>query len=99
MIYSGSSYEFFELRIQPILQYPSIFGNYFKNLKFSQKEESTNYLQFSISYCSPAVHTPEFTGLKLEIKFYLSALLFFAGSLSGTIIPDKKKVPDPCGSG
>ena len=27
----------------------------FKNLKFNQKEKSTNYLPFSISYCSPIV--------------------------------------------
>ena len=62
ILYSGSlySYEFSEfrvriqmqIRIQPIPYYLSKFGE--KN-KFNQKEESTNYLPFSISYYSPTV--------------------------------------------
>ena len=36
---------------------------------------------------SYSAHSPEFTGIKWEIKFYLSALLFFAVSGNETIIP------------
>ena len=42
---------------------------------------------------SYSLHSPEFT-IKLEITFLLSAISFFAGSESGSIIPD----PDTSGS-
>ena len=50
------------------------------HLKFNQREESTNYLPFSISYFSPTVlttHSPEFTGLKLEIISLINLLFHF----------------------
>ena len=71
MIYSGSesSSEFFESRNRIQAKIPdlcgsrsipchlSIFGNCEQNhLKFNHKEESVNYLPFSISYYSPTVH-------------------------------------------
>ena len=78
--------------------YLSMFRNYLKktHLKFNQKEESTNYLSFFISYYSPTIHAVQNSQAWNEkYNFYVSALSFFAGSGSGTIIPD----PDPCGSG
>ena len=67
MIYSGpgSSSEFSEFRIQAKVSDPCgsnpcyliIFGNCKQNhLKFNHKEESINYLPFSISYYSSTVH-------------------------------------------
>ena len=80
MIYSGSRLEFSEFRIQA------------KHLKFNQNEESTNYLPFSISYYSPTVHIVQNSkALNEKLHFYLSALSFFAGSVSGTIVPDPGK--------
>ena len=63
MIYSGSSFEFSEFRIKAKVLDPCGSGNnlyflsIFGKLKFNQKEESINYLTFSISYYSPTVHT------------------------------------------
>ena len=46
-----------KLRIQFMLFTVSIFGNCKQNhLKFNRKEESINYLPFSISYYSPTAH-------------------------------------------
>ena len=69
MIYSGSSYEFFEFRIQPI---QPIFRNYKKNLILNQKEESTDYLPFSVAY----QQSPEFKDLKLGETFFLTVFVF-----------------------
>ena len=71
MIYSGSSYEFFEFRIQPI---QPIFRNDKKNLIFNQKEESTDYLPFSVAY----QQSPKFTDLKLGKIFLTVFQIFFA---------------------
>ena len=67
----------------------SIFGNLKKFLKFNQKEESTNYLPFSVSYYSPTVctHSQEFTGLKWEITFLFLCNFFWirnSNSVSGS---------------
>ena len=105
MIYSesgsGSSSEFSEFRIQAKILDPcgsgsnpcylSRFGNWKQNhIKFNHKEESINYLPFSISFYSPTYSTqsPEFTE---KLHYYLSALSYLAVSKSGTIILD----PDP----
>ena len=73
----------------------------FKNIKLKNTTISinkknlpvpTNYLPFSISYYSPTVHTVQNFWPKIKKwNFYLSALLFFVGSGSGTIIPDPCK--------
>ena len=54
--------------------YLSIIWNYKKHLKFSQKEESINYLPFSTYFIlqSNSTHSLEFTDLKLEIKFWFT---------------------------
>ena len=101
MIYSGSGsrFEFSELRIQAKVPDPcgsgsspcylSIFKNCKQNhLKCNPKEESMNYLPFSISNYSPKVHKVQNSE---KLHFYLSALSYLAGSGSGTIIQD----PDP----
>ena len=59
-------------------------GHAASNVKFNQKEESNIYLPFSTSYYSPKVQVQ-------NSQFYLSALSPFAGSGSGTIIPDPGK--------
>ena len=56
---SGSGYKFleFRIRIQP-LSSEHIWKLFLKtHLKFILKEESTNYLPFSISYYTPTVQT------------------------------------------
>ena len=95
MIYSGSgsSFEFSEFRIRINAdQDPTHTGInevYLeiikKHLNFNQKEEFINYLPLSISYYSPTVQTVQ------NSQFYISALSLFAGSRSGTIIPDPDK--------
>ena len=63
------------------LYYLSIFGNYKKHLKFNQKEESTNYLLFSISYYTKytvlqytqsRIHKP-----KMRYKIFIDLLFHF----------------------
>ena len=74
MIYSGSgnSYEFlkFRIRIQPIL-FKHFEINKKKQINFNQKDECTvqcNYLPFFyFIFQFYRTHSPEFTGLKLEI--------------------------------
>ena len=58
IIFSGSSYEFLEfwIRIQTIL-IKHIWKLLKTHLKFTQKEKSTIYLPYSISYHSSIVHT------------------------------------------
>ena len=76
MIYSGSSYACLEFRIQPIT-FEHIWKK--KKIKFNQKEESTNFLPFSISYCCTSynTHSPEFAGLKFEIQFsFICSFIF-----------------------
>ena len=82
------------IRIQPhIFRVPDpynlgIFGNLKKNVKFNHREESTNYLLQSYS-----THSPEFTGIKFEIKFlFICGYIFFW-------IRIQEKVPDPASSG
>ena len=48
-----------------------------KKLKFNQEEEFTSYLPFSISHYSPTLHSTEFTGLKLEIIFFIYLLFHY----------------------
>ena len=72
----------------------------FKNLKFNQKEKSTNYLPFSISYyCTVLQNTQSRIHRTKIINLFLSALLFFAASGSGKKCRIREKVPDPCTSG
>ena len=102
---SGSSFEFSEFWIQAKVPdscgsgtnpyYLTIFGNYEKNTLNSTKKNNVpvtyqlQYLPFSISYTqSYTTHSPEFPGLYWEI---ISALSFFAGSGSETIILDPGK--------
>ena len=83
------------IRIQPhIFRVPDlynlgIFGNLKKkHVKFNPREESTNYLLQSYS-----TRSPEFTGLKFEIKFlFICGYIFFW-------IRIQEKVPDPASSG
>ena len=79
---SVSSFEFLEIRIliQPILWKPNWKLFFYKHLKFNQKEEFINYTVYAIFYFilqSNSTHSPEFTGLKLEIPFlFISSFIF-----------------------
>ena len=83
MIYSGSGYrfEFSEFRTQAQLaQVPDPCGSgsnpYYSSIIGNQKEESINYLPFSISQYSPTVllYSPEFSGLNFKIKVLIYLL-------------------------
>ena len=70
MVYSRSGHTFVEFQILPML---------FKHIWKFQKEESTNFLPFSISHYSPTVlqyYSPECTDLKIRINFNVVALSF-----------------------
>ena len=49
----------------------------FKNLKFNQKEKSTNYLPFSISYCSPIVQYIQCRIHRSKMRNNIFIYLFF----------------------
>ena len=112
---SGSNFEFYEYQIRIPIQakvpdpcgsgsnphYLSIFGNCKKHTINSiiKKNLSTIcHFLFHNTVLQYTVHSPEFTE---KLHFYLSALSYFAGSRSGTIIPDPSKSsgshadPDP----
>ena len=87
----------FWIRIQPMF-FKQIFKLLKKHFNIQQKEESTNYLPFSISLYSPTVLQSRINGLKLKLN--LSALSFLPdpeqtildqGKSSGRIRLD----PDP----
>ena len=96
---SGSSSEFSDFRIQTKVSDPcgsgsnpcylSIFENCKQNhLKFNHKEESINYLPFSISYYSPTVHKVQNSKRKNIFIYLLFHILLDR-------IRIQAKVPDP----